>query len=612
MTAVMIRATGVVAVTLSPVLWWLVGVSGAMFAAGVIRQAVRGQLIMRFAGWIRSARQFTGSWVGRARAFVGRWALRIAGVFVAWVARVVAPPFRAGPLRWFDRPTRPLRSLAMLLLTPVRRRTFDRVVGGHRAVAAALSDPLVRVPYRSRLDALEVVAALGEDDLQLSHGMRAALMERMAAAGTEVADRAHQRVDRLARAAVAASRGKLDGVKDLIEPASVAAMVEWMGIADADGEEVFRWAQLTLNRVFLSPNRPTGTHDWLAERSAREARDRFGATLRQVFHREYEMLRTGAGQSLMAQAARRVADRVEMAGDVAETATETGSAAGPAIRPAGAAVGGELPVDEESTCMAFAISLGPHLAWTAALVLDELLRHPRATRAAFAGRSGRVTDPNDPRLLLVLEALRFSPPAPGLVRISSSRHPLLTPTPPGTGADAAATRSTGSCPFSGGATDRDATSDPTEVAGQSSPVTATPDEPRSDRRPVRRIGAGNVLVFTMSSDFDAARTEHPLRFRPGRFRRDTHSPVPPIGYPMAFGGGRHACLGVEIAPELIVSMLGPLLTCQQVRRARGHAGRLSTQLPVWSPMRDAGTWALPTSMTIELDNRIAVTPSPDR
>jgi cytochrome P450 len=175
-------------------------------------------------------------------------------------------------------------------------------------------------------------------------------------------------------------------------------------------------------------------------------------------------------------------------------------------------------------------------------VLDELLRH-RDHLDVFTPSADDVPGTTERQRQLVLEALRVHPPTSFVARVLASELSLV-----------------------------------------------------HDGRPVRRVGAGVVAVFTGSADVDRARWSHPLRFEPSRFAPRADGSRPP--HPYAFSSGLHLCPGIDLAPELILRVLRPLLRTADLRRAPGSAGRLSCQLARWQPMRDAGRWPLPTSLTV--------------
>ena len=90
---------------------------------------------------------------------------------------------------------------------------------------------------------------------------------------------------------------------------------------------------------------------------------------------------------------------------------------------------------------------------------------------------------------------------------------------------------------------------------------------RGTRRATRIAKGTTVLAAFSSAMFDASRVPDPWRFNP---RRLPHEYI-------HFGLGLHTCFGLHINQRLLPLMLKPLLRRSNVRRARGHDGRLSKQ-----------------------------------
>jgi cytochrome P450 len=469
----------------------------------------------------------------RLRWFLDRWSQRLLAYTAACGARALVVFRRPGWGHSVNRATKWLRWILHKLVAYPRRWTFDRIVCGNDVVERSLDDPALRVIYTSRLDALGVHVALGEDVVSRSEAARHELEILRDSIDLAIL---FDEVDRVAQSAVNAASvakvnddARLDVVKDLIVPASTRAMGTFLGLDPDRAVDVYGWAELALFQVFLNPNRPAGVHDWLAESSARVARNFFEGCLNQ----EYNDTSTNGDTSTAVRRSQGLLHQAD-----------------PARHP-----GASLDDERAGQMMGFALSLGPHLAWTTALAVDEMLRHPRHYRSVFSrgDPSGHEEDDDWQKRAarVVLEAIRFNPPGPGVIRTCDTEHAI--------------------------------------------PVS---DDPACLAK-CRQVGAGNVLVFTRSADFDPTHTPGPLRFNPDRFK--------PVGgedhragtwSPLAFSGGRHECIGKHLAPLLMVRMLAPLMSRIDLDRAAGASGRLSHKLPKWSPMSEAGSWPFPTSLTV--------------
>ncbi len=459
----------------------------------------------------------------RLRSFLDRWSQRLFAYTAARGARALVVFRKPGWGQRVNRATKWLRWILYKLAAYPRRWMFDRIVCGNDVVRRSLDDPALRVIYTSRLDALGVHVALGEDVVSRSKAARHELEILRNSIDLRIL---FDEVDRVALSAVNAAtvakvraNARLDVVKDLIVPASTRAMGTFLGLDPDRAVDVYGWAELALFQVFLNPNRPAGVHDWLAEDSARDARNFFEACLNQEYTDASTALRRGTG--LLHQA-------------------------DPARRP-----GASLDDERAGQMMGFALSLGPHLAWTTSLVVDEMLRHPSHYRKVFSRVDPSENERDDWQKRaerLVLESIRFNPPGPGVIRTCDSKHVI-----PGCLAER------------------------------------------------RQVGAGNVLVFTRSADFDPTHTPGALRFNPDRFDPawcEKRGADTGTWSPLAFSGGRHECIGKVLAPQLMVRMLAPLMSRIDLDRAAGASGRLSYKLPKWSPMREAGSWPFPTSLTV--------------
>ena len=471
----------------------------------------------------------------RLRWFLDRWSQRLFAYTATHGTRALVVFRRPGWGIWVNRTTKWLRWILYKLTAYPRRRMFDRIVCGDDVVRRSLADPALRVIYTSRLDALGVHVALGEDVVSRSEAARHELERLRDSVDLDIL---FGEVDRVAQSAVnAASSAKvndnarLDVVKELIVPASIRTMGTFLGLDPDRAIDVYGWAELALFQVFLNPNRPAGTHDWLAESSARVARNFFEECLNQ----EYTDTSPNGDTSTALRRGQGLLHQADRAG-----------------RP-----GALLDDERAGQMMGFALSLGPHLAWTTSLVVDEMLRHPRHYRSVFSRSDPPGHEDDDDwqkrAVRVVLESIRFNPPGPGVIRTCDNEHTI----PP--------------------------TDDPACLATS------------------RQVGAGNVLVYTRSADFDPTHTPGALRFNPDRFDPvwcETRGADTRTWSPLAFSGGRHECIGRYLAPRLMVRMLAPLMSRIDLDRAAGASGRLSHKLPKWSPMSEAGSWPFPTSLTV--------------
>ena len=141
--------------------------------------------------------------------------------------------------------------------------------------------------------------------------------------------------------------------------------------------------------------------------------------------------------------------------------------------------------------------------------MDVLFNHPDKLQAAVA--AAKASDPGE-LLAFVQEALRFHPPAPVMVRLTTQDYMLAK------------------------GTDRET-----------------------------RIPAGKVVfAANASAMMDETELDAPLEFREGR---------PDYQY-MLFGWGMHRCFGKYISQVQITEIVRSLLVLPGIRRAPGDAGKL--------------------------------------
>lgn len=138
---------------------------------------------------------------------------------------------------------------------------------------------------------------------------------------------------------------------------------------------------------------------------------------------------------------------------------------------------------------------------TLAHIVDHLLSHPDRLASA---RAAAVSNNDSELLAILIEALRFNPHNPIIVR---------------------------------------------SVAGGTS-IGST------DGRAHKLPAGTTVYASTLSAMFDDARWEEPGEFRPGR----------PADQYLHFGWGLHQCFGRHIVPVLLTSILGPILSSANLRR----------------------------------------------
>lgn len=483
----------VVAIVYRRATWWVIGGTWHIAAASARWMRHRSSDPSRVVRWC-------GRHMGRIVALVGAHGPRL------FVWRRASARKRALVRSLVNPVLHPWIPAHRQVFTPSAKRRLsiggvNRVVTGDEQVRVALESAgaittTMRTPYAERLDSLHLWFVLGEDRIGEIQTGRNAL--RSAAPdgrpipkpGDELFDKVVLAAGRRATSLVGASGGRIDVVEGLIVPACTAAVRVLLeppgpnGDSEAAGselsdEELFASLQLLLHRTFLNPNSPLGRSDWGAERAARLV-------------------------------ARKL---VEKLGTSHESA------------------------DATSTRIMLATAAGPHVAWVASHVIDELLRHPRETRLTDGWGAAVVPDEaaRARRIDLVLEAMRYSPVVPGVVRV---------------------------CPIDA----------ELEVSGHT-----------------RRLRPGAYLVHTRAAEFTRLES---LRFRPTRHAGQDPPPA------MSFGYGMHRCLGKELALALIVAIIDPLFQHENVRRAAGRSGRLSTTLPKFSPLRHSGDWPFPTHLEV--------------
>ncbi|QRN95418.1 cytochrome P450 [Archangium violaceum] len=335
--------------------------------------------------------------------------------------------------------------------------------------------------YQKRMDPLVKGFVLGQDDAEEATREHDISILRLAVSREDLpATRSFTARGVEATLRTARPQGRLDVVRELARPVPTRWALQYFGLTGLDEATLMSQARALFLDIFINTSQDPTIHQeglaacakltgWLDTRIARRRRWRW---LRRFSRSENVLDRLLEMQRVRATRLDDVAIRNALIGSITGT------------------------LDNVST--------------STANIFDMLLDRPELLQAA---RMAALSDDDQALRPYLMEALRFKPPVPALVRYCERTYSLA----------------------------------------QGSP-----------RETV--IAKGSVVVLLLSSAmFDPEEVESPMEFRTTR----------PTSSYLHFGAGPHTCLGRYLGMVLIQELCKGLLCLQNLRRAEGPAGQVT-------------------------------------